>query len=42
MKAVTQSDIHAVVAVVFVVGLVFLLANLVVDVTLFLINRAVG
>lgn len=38
VKAVTQSDIHAVVAVVFVVGLVFLLANLVVDITLFLIN----
>ena len=32
VKAVTQSDIHAVVAVVLVVGLVFLLANLVVDI----------
>lgn len=35
VKAVTQSDIHAVVAVVFVVGLVFLLANLVVDIALY-------
>ena len=38
VKAVSQSDIHAVVAVVFVVGLVFLLANLVVDLLLYLIN----
>ena len=38
VKAVTQSDIHAVVAVVFVVGVVFLLANLVVDLLLYLLN----
>jgi ABC-type dipeptide/oligopeptide/nickel transport system permease component len=38
VKAVTQSDIHGVVAVVFVVGLVFLLANLVVDVSIYALN----
>ena len=38
VKAVTQSDIHAVVAVVLVVGIVFLLANLVVDLLLYLLN----
>ncbi|SHF75129.1 peptide/nickel transport system permease protein [Kaistia soli DSM 19436] len=38
VKAVTQSDIHAVVAVVFVVGLVFLISNLVVDIALFLLT----
>lgn len=38
VKAVTQSDIHAVVAVVFVVGLVFLISNLVVDIALFLLS----
>ncbi|HWJ73827.1 MAG TPA: ABC transporter permease [Kaistia sp.] len=38
VKAVTQSDIHAVVAVVFVVGLVFLFSNLVVDIALFLLS----
>lgn len=38
VKAVTQSDIHAVVAVVFVVGLVFLLANLTVDIVLYALN----
>lgn len=38
IKAVTQSDIHSVVAVVFIVGLVFLLANLLVDVLLYVLN----
>lgn len=38
VKAVTQSDIHAVVAVVLVVGLVFLLANLVVDILLYALS----
>ena len=38
VKAVTQSDIHAVVAVVLVVGIVFLLANLVVDLLLYVLN----
>lgn len=38
VKAVTQSDIHAVVAVVFVVGLFFLVANLIVDLLLYAIN----
>lgn len=38
VKAVTQSDVHAVVAVVFVVGLVFLLANLMVDMTLYALS----
>ena len=38
VKAVTQSDIHAVVAVVLVVGVVFLLANLVVDLLLYILN----
>ncbi len=38
VKAVTQSDVHAVVAVVLVVGLVFLLANLVVDVLLYALS----
>ncbi len=38
VKAVTQSDIHAVVAVVFVVGLVFLFANLLVDIALYLLS----
>ncbi|WP_226782832.1 ABC transporter permease [Oceaniglobus trochenteri] len=38
VKAVTQSDIHGVVAVVFVVGLVFLLANLAVDMTLYALS----
>jgi len=38
VKAVTQSDIHAVVAVVFIVGVVFLLANLAVDILLYLMN----
>ena len=38
VKAVTQSDIHAVVAVVFIVGLVFLAANLIVDVLLYVIS----
>ena len=38
VKAVTQSDIHAVVAVVFVIGVVFLLANLLVDILLYLMN----
>ena len=38
VKAVTQSDIHAVVAVVLTVGVVFLLANLIVDLLLYIIN----
>ncbi|MDG1936264.1 MAG: ABC transporter permease [Paracoccaceae bacterium] len=38
VKAVTQSDIHAVVAVVLVVGVVFLLANLIVDLLLYILN----
>jgi ABC-type dipeptide/oligopeptide/nickel transport system permease component len=38
VKAVTQSDIHAVVAVVLVVGLVFLAANLVVDILLYALS----
>ena len=38
VKAVTQSDIHAVVAVVLVVGLVFLLANLAVDILLYVLS----
>ena len=38
VKAVTQSDIHAVVAVVFVVGLVFLIANLAVDILLYALS----
>lgn len=38
VKAVTQSDIHAVVAVVFVVGVVFLLANLLVDIALYVLS----
>lgn len=38
IKAVTQSDINAVVAVVFVVGLVFLLANLLVDFLVYAVN----
>lgn len=38
VKAVTQSDIHSVVGVVFVVGIVFLLANLLVDVLLYVLN----
>lgn len=40
VKAVTQSDIHSVVAVVFVVGVVFLLANLMVDILLYTLNPA--
>jgi len=38
IKAVTQSDIHAVVAVVFVVGIVFLFANLVVDILVYALS----
>ena len=38
VKAVTQSDIHAVVGVVFVVGLVFVVANLVIDLVLYAID----
>ena len=38
VKAVTQSDIHGVVAVVLIVGLFFLIANLVVDLLLYLLN----
>jgi len=38
VKAVTQSDIHGVVAVVLIVGLVFLLANLAVDILLYVIS----
>ena len=38
VKAVTQSDVHAVVAVVFVVGVVFLIANLCVDIILYALN----
>jgi peptide/nickel transport system permease protein len=38
VKAVTQSDIHAVVAVVLVVGLVFLAANLIVDILLYVLS----
>ncbi len=38
VKAVTQSDIHAVVAVVLVIGLVFLLANLFVDILLYILS----
>jgi peptide/nickel transport system permease protein len=38
VKAVTQSDIHGIVAVVLVVGLVFLLANLVVDMSLYALS----
>lgn len=38
IKAVTQSDIHAVVAVVFVVGIVFLLANLLVDILVYALS----
>ena len=38
VKAVTQSDVHAVVAVVLVIGLVFLLSNLAVDLALFILN----
>lgn len=38
VKAVTQSDIHAIVGVVFVVGFFFLIANLTVDILLYLIN----
>lgn len=38
VKAVTQSDIHSVVAVVFVIGVVFLLANLCVDILLYAMN----
>ncbi len=38
IKAVTQSDIHAVVAVVFVVGIVFLIANLVVDMLVYALS----
>jgi len=40
VKAVTQNDIHSVVAVVFVIGVVFLLANLLVDILLYLLNPA--
>jgi len=38
IKAVTQSDIHAVVAVVLVVGVVFLIANLLVDILVYAIS----
>ncbi|RUT32475.1 ABC transporter permease [Arsenicitalea aurantiaca] len=38
IKAVTQSDIHAVVAVVFVVGVVFLIANLIVDMLVYALS----
>ena len=38
VKAVTQSDIHAIAGVVLIVGAVFLLANLAVDMALYLIN----
>jgi len=38
VKAVTQSDIHAVVGVVLTVGVVFLLANLLADIALYLIS----
>jgi peptide/nickel transport system permease protein len=38
VKAVTQSDIHGVVAVVFVVGLFFLVTNLLIDLLLYAIN----
>ena len=38
IKAVTQSDIHAVVAVVFIVGIVFLIANLVVDILVYALS----
>jgi len=38
VKAVTQSDIHAVVGVVLTVGVVFLVANLLVDILLYLIS----
>lgn len=38
IKAVTQSDIHAVVAVVFVVGIVFLFANLIVDMLVYALS----
>ena len=38
VKAVTQSDIHAVVGVVLVVGIVFVLANMVIDLILYAID----
>ena len=38
VKAVTQSDIHAVVGVVLVVGVVFVLANLLIDIILYVLN----
>ncbi len=38
VKAVTQSDIHAVVGVVLVVGIVFVLANLLIDIILYVFN----
>lgn len=38
VKAVTQSDVHGVVAVVFVIGVIFLVANLVVDLLLYMLN----
>jgi len=38
VKAVTQSDIHGVVAVVFVIGVFFLISNLVVDLLLYVLN----
>ncbi len=38
VKAVTQSDIHAVVGVVLVVGLVFVISNMAIDLILFAIN----
>lgn len=38
IKAVTQSDIHAVVAVVLIIGVVFLVANLLVDILVYALS----
>lgn len=38
VKAVSQSDINAIIAVVFVIGLVFLVANLIVDILLYVLD----
>ena len=38
VKAVTQSDIHAIVGVVLIVGIIFIISNLVVDIIHFFLN----
>jgi peptide/nickel transport system permease protein len=38
VKAVTQSDIHAIVGVVLIVGVIFIISNLIVDIIHFFLN----